>query len=153
MNCSNTKCPDFIATGRYGEYREGITVCPYCGEPLVEDDPSLAAEIEDEGQASPPQDDWGGPRPPAGEVDFDQLEPIFETSDPTEVPVVRSFLDSEGIPHVVVGEERFDAFRGSLSPFRINPRAGRVVFLVPPPYSEIARELLAEIENAPEPEP
>jgi hypothetical protein len=72
---------------------------------------------------------------------------VYETSDPSEVPVVRSFLDAQGVPHVVVGEERFDAFRGSLSPFRFNPRAGVVAFLVPGDYAEVARELLTEFDD------
>jgi hypothetical protein len=61
--------------------------------------------------------------------------------------VVRSLLDAQGIPHVVVGEERFDAFRGSLSPFRFNPKAGVVAFLVPSSFAELARELLVEVED------
>ena len=63
--------------------------------------------------------------------------------------IVRSFLDAHGIPHVVVGEERFDAFRGSLSAFRFNPRAGVVAFMVPAEYAEIARDLLNELEDSP----
>jgi hypothetical protein len=152
MYCSNIECPDFVATGMYGEYREGITVCPYCAKPLVEEKPGRGAEFDDRRPESPRHDSWGESSPPEDDAEFNVLEPIFETFDPTEVPVVRSFLDSEGIPHVVVGEERFDAFRGSLSPFRINPRAGSVVFLVPPTYSEIARELLADIEGESEPD-
>jgi hypothetical protein len=144
MYCNNTDCPDYLATGKHGEYRDGISVCPYCGEPL---------------QAGPPEPDHTdaaghGPRmehhpsPGADDVTGD-LEPVFETSDPTEVPVVRSFLDAQGIPHVVIGEERFDTFRGALSPFRFNPRAGLVAFLVPSAYAEVARDLLQEMEDDP----
>lgn len=139
MYCANPDCPDVIATGIPGEYREGITTCPYCGKPLVETQPNL-----DEPPQEAPE---SGIEEPSPYAPGDDLEPVFETSDPTEVPVVRSFLDAQGIPHVVVGEERFDAFRGSLSPFRFNPRAGVVAFLVPSPYAEIARELLVELEK------
>ena len=139
MFCANPDCPDVLATGIPGEYREGITVCPYCGQALVEEKPSVDEPELDE----PP----AGADEPTLAAPGDDLEPVFETSDPTEVPVVRSFLDAQGIPHVVVGEERFDAFRGSLSPFRFNPRAGVVAFLVPSPYAETTRELLAELET------
>ena len=139
MYCANPDCPDFIATGIPGEYREGITTCPYCGKSLVETQPNL-----DEPPQEAPE---SGIEEPSPYTPGDDLEPVFETSDPTEVPVVRSFLDAQGIPHVVVGEERFDAFRGSLSPFRFNPRAGVVAFLVPSPYAEIARELLVDLEK------
>ena len=137
MYCAIPKCPDFKATGRHGEYRDEIAACPYCGEVLVT---SLPIET-DPSPVEPPADDLELYQP------GDDLEPVFETSDPTEVPGVRSFLDAHGIPHVMVGDERFNAFRGALSPFRFNPRAGVVAFLVPLPYAEAARDLLVELEK------
>ena len=147
MYCINSGCPDFKATGLHGEYRDGVTVCPYCGEPLADSLPESPAVV-DPGQPPPkPESTWGSYDPPeAGQVQ-DDLEPVFETSDPSEVPVVRSFLDANAIPHVLVGGETFDAFRGSLSPFRFNPKAGVIGFLVPAAYAEIARQLLVEIES------
>lgn len=151
MFCPNRECPDLISTGKPGEYREGITVCPYCHTELVAEDPGRSPRPEAPGAASREARGWGRHEPPATEDDaHGELEPVYETADPSEVAVVRSFLDAEGIPHVVVGEERFDAFRGSLSPFRFNPRAGVVAFLVPAEYAEIARELLAEYDAEPE---
>jgi hypothetical protein len=141
MYCTNDDCPDYKATGVHGEYRDDITVCPYCGQPLQ---PAPATGPMPDVPAAPPRSSY---EPPAADDAHDDLEPVYETSDPTEIPVVRSFLDAQGIPHVVVGEERFGAFRGSLSPFRFNPRAGVAAFLVPSPYAEIARDLLAEIED------
>ena len=139
MFCPNSKCPDFVDTGKHGEYVAGITSCPYCGEVLVDTLPTAT---------EPPVEEpvIGQGAPELYQPDED-LEPVFETSDPTEVPVVRSFLDAHGIPHVLVGEERFDAFRGALSPFRFNPRAGVVAFLVPLQYAEAARDLLVELEK------
>jgi hypothetical protein len=140
MFCPNSKCPDFVDTGKHGEYVAGITSCPYCGEVLVE---NLASHAE-----PPLEEPVGlGERVEQTYQTEEDLEPVFETSDPTEVPVVRSFLDAHGIPHVMVGEERFDAFRGALSPFRFNPRAGVVAFLVPLQYAEAARDLLIELEK------
>ena len=154
MYCPNRTCPDFETTGRHGEYREGITQCPYCGEQLVWEEPSAAAAPVAGPTDSAPESlaPWGDHSPPTADDAHSDLEPVFETSDPTEIPVVRSFLDAQGIPHVVVGEERFDAFRGSLSPFRFNPRAGVVAFMVPSAYAENTRELLAEIEDVPDSE-
>lgn len=153
MFCTNRNCPDFELNGLHGEYREGITECPYCGEQLVAQNPSAAvAEAEAPKPAAPPSETWGGHEPPAADEAHSDLEPVFETTDPTEIPVVRSFLDAQGIPHVVVGEERFDAFRGSLSPFRFNPRAGIVAFLVPSAYADVTRELLVELEDIDSPE-
>lgn len=149
MFCTNRECPDFELNGRHGEYREGITQCPYCGEHLVAEDPSAAAVEADRPDAAPAaRQTWGDHDPPQADEAHSDLEPVFETTDPTEIPVVRSFLDAQGIPHVVAGEERFDAFRGSLSPFRFNPRAGVVAFLVPSAYADVTRELLVELEDA-----
>ena len=148
MFCANRECPDFQLNGRHGEYRDGISQCPYCGEHLVAEDPAApAAEAEYDETTPASPEAWGGPGPPRGDEDHSDLEPVFETTDPTEIPVVRSFLDAQGIPHVVVGDERFDAFRGSLSPFRFNPRAGVVAFLVPSAYADVTRELLVELED------
>jgi hypothetical protein len=61
------------------EYREGIEVCPDCEVQLV---PTL-----------PPEE-------PAAE-----LVPVFETADVSLLPVVKSVLDSAGIPCVVQGDE------------------------------------------------
>lgn len=154
MFCANRECPDFEINRRHGEYREGITECPYCGEPLVAEDPTVQPADTDHHVAEncPPQGcRHESEQPSNGEIAED-LEPVFETTDPTEVPVVRSFLDAQGIPHVVVGEERFDAFRGSLSPFRFNPRAGVVAFLVPSAYADVTRELLVELEDVESPQ-
>lgn len=148
MYCANRECPDFELNGRHGEYREGITHCPYCGEPLVVEDPSAPASRPGDDDPGPAYETCCDRRPPQTEEAPSDLEPVFETTDPTEIPVVRSFLDAQGIPHVVVGEERFDAFRGSLSPFRFNPRAGVVAFLVPSAYADVTRELLAELDDA-----
>ncbi len=149
MYCTNKDCPDFAATGVHGEYREGIFECPYCGKFLEEKLPET--HIRDDGPLPdvPQAKTWGEHEPPTADGAHQDLEPVFETSDPSEVPVVRSFLDAHGVPHVVVGGESFDAFRGSLSPFRFNPKAGVIGFLVPTKYAEIARDLLAEIEEDP----
>ena len=154
MYCPNRECPDFEMNGRHGEYREGITECPYCGVQLVSEDPAAAAvqPVDVDHDTPGSHEDWRDDQPLSAEDAQADLEPVFETSDPTEVPVVRSFLDAQGIPHVVVGEERFDAFRGSLSPFRFNPRAGVVAFLVPSAYAEVTRELLTELEETDSPE-
>lgn len=155
MFCANRNCPDFEMNGRHGEYREGITQCPYCGDQLVVEDPAaIVVQPDDAGDdVTGLQECCSGAEPLSTDDAHADLEPVFETSDPTEVPVVRSFLDAQGIPHVVVGEERFDAFRGSLSPFRFNPRAGVVAFLVPSEYADVTRELLVELEETDSPDP
>ncbi len=134
MYCVNPDCPDFQATGLHGEYVDGVAICPYCGEPLVE---NLSEETATESTSlfeTPPM------------IGEDDLEAVFETSDPSEVAVIRSILDGAGIPSLVRGEEEFDSFRGARSAFRYNPRGGAVRFLVPAGRSEEARALLTEVE-------
>ena len=128
MYCTNPKCPDFVATGNHGEYVAGVTTCPVCGEYLVD--------------TLPPD----GPMP-REQTHYTDVEPVFETSDPTEVMVVKGLLESESIPFVTTGAEKFDTFRGALSPMRFNPSAGKVVFMVPTPLAGTVRELLEEYEK------
>lgn len=128
MYCTNAKCPDYIATGTHGEYVAGVTACPVCGEYLVD--------------TLPPESDA-----PREQNHYTEVEPVFETADPTEVVVVKGLLESEGIPYVTTGAEKFDAFRGALSPMRINPTAGIAIFLVPTPLADSVRQLLADFEN------
>ena len=128
MFCPNRDCPDFIATGNHGEYVDGVTSCPVCGEYLVDN----------------LQPETGVPR---DHSHYTEVEPVFETADPTEVVVVKGLLESEGIPYVTTGAEKFDAFRGALSPMRINPSAGIAIFMVPAPLADMVRQLLDDFEN------
>ena len=128
MFCPNPKCPDFVATGAHGEFVAGMTTCPVCGEYLVD--------------TLPPTTDA-----PREETHYTDVEPVFQTSDPTEVMVVKGLLESENIPYVTTGAEKFDTFRGALSPMRFNPGAGMVVFLAPTPVADTVRQLLEEYEK------
>jgi hypothetical protein len=128
MYCSNPDCPDYIATGQHAEYVAGVTKCPVCGEYLVETPPPAS----------------GVPR---GDTHYTDVEPVFETGDPTEVVVVKGLLESEGVPYVTTGAEKFDAFRGALSPMKFNPSAGITVFLVPTPLADMVRQLLEDFEG------
>ena len=134
MYCPNPDCPDFQATGVHGEYVAGVPDCPYCGERLVE---SLPTEG---GMASTTLFD--APRPPVDE----ELEEVIESSDPSEVPVIKSILEGAGIPNLIRGEEEFDSFRGAKSAFPLNPRGGVGRFLVPASRAEEARALLTQTE-------
>jgi hypothetical protein len=123
MYCTNPECPDLESTGRPGEYVDGMVTCPVCGAALVEQ-----VELEPEAADEP-------------------LEAVFETSDPAEVPVVKTVLDAAEIPYVVDGDRDWDAFRGGLAPFRFSNDAPRIVFSVPPGQAEEARALLQEVEE------
>ena len=134
MYCANRECPDFEATGFHAEYVDGVTVCPTCGEFLVDRLP--------EGDAGdhPSRDSRATG---AG----DELTEVFSSSDPSEIPIVRSLLEAAGIPCLTRGEEGFDSFRGSRSAFRYNPRAGAIVFLVPADLADDARALLQQVDD------
>ena len=128
MFCPNPECPDFVATGTHAEYVAGVTTCPVCAEYLVD--------------TLPPDDPA-----PREQTHYTDVEPVFQTSDPTEVMVVKGLLESENIPYVTTGAEKFDTFRGALSPMRFNPGAGMVVFLAPTPVADTVRQLLEEYEK------
>lgn len=86
MFCPNPKCPDLIESGVRGEYVEGITQCPTCGEPLVSGSAIDSAEAL---------------RLVDGDVD---LETVLVTADGTEAVVVRSMLEASGIPFMTDGD-------------------------------------------------
>jgi hypothetical protein len=130
MYCVNPDCPDYVETGQHPEFVPGVTVCPKCGEYLAESIPDDPA-----------------PRPTPDAAPDADFEPVYESWDPTEVPIVKSLLDAAGIPYLVDGEERFDTFRGAKAALRFNPRGASVFFLVPSHLAEDARALLEEVDT------
>jgi hypothetical protein len=131
MYCPNPDCPDFLETGSHAEYVAGITVCPKCGAYLVDTPPEHPPDSMPDAEPTPDE----------------QLEPVFESWDSSEIPIIRSLLEAAGVPFVIEGQERFDAVRGGRSAFRFNPRAGSVLFLVPSALAEDARALLEGVET------
>lgn len=100
------------------EWKEGITTCPDCDLPLVESLPETSHE---------------GP----------EMVPVFETSDPDTLPVVKSALEAADIPHFVQGDEAFGLLpAGGVSGF-FGKRGLGVAILVPADRADEARELLA----------
>ena len=138
MYCPNPSCPDLAATGRPGEYLDTVTVCPVCGEYLVSEPPTFP---DDAAQGTPGEPAHLRPDPGA------RLEAVFETSDPTEVPIVESLLTAESVPFVIRGQEKLAAFHGGGTAFRFNPLAGRVTFMVAAEDAEAARALLRELDS------
>lgn len=137
MYCPNPDCPDHVATGTPGEYRSDVEICPVCGTTLVHALPDgWPGTAEDPGREGRGRRRWSG-----------EPEPVFECTDPAEVPVVKSILDGAGIPYVTRGEETFDAWHGGRSPLRFSPRAGIIVFVVPADLAEEALALLQEVDE------
>jgi hypothetical protein len=134
MFCSNPECPDYEATGFHAEYVVGVTVCPACGEFLVDRLPDEAAAAN----GGVPASSTGGDA---------ELVEVHSTSDPSEIPIVKSLFEAAGIPCLTRGEEGFDSFRGSRSAFRYNPRAGAIVFLVPAALADDAHALLQQFDE------
>ena len=142
MFCPNDECPDFLETGLRSEYRQDITICPYCATHLV----AVASSVE------PPLEDGHPPKPRVG--DDETMEPVIESTDLTEIAVIKSVLDGAGIPYLAHGEQRFGAFRGAfISGSIFNPRSRGVVFTVPSRMAEEACALLEEFEEAKEDDP
>jgi hypothetical protein len=79
------------------------------------------------------------------------LEVILETIDPTEVVIVKSLLEGEGIPYITRGEDQYDAFRGAFRGTVFSSRGRPVSFLVPASMAEEARLLLRKGEMPEDP--
>lgn len=120
-------CPECGA-----EYREGFTRCHDCDVELVSQaEPDDAGPVTDPGRAS-----RGGDQP--------ALVPVFRTTDPALLPVVKSLLESARIPHFVQGEGAMNLF--PLGPFGGHSSRNRLaaVLHVPPGRVDEVRELLAQ---------
>jgi hypothetical protein len=72
----------------------------------------------------------------------ESLEVIFESVDATEVAVIKTLLESAGIPYLTHGEDQYDAFRGAFRGTVFSPRGRPVAFLVPATMAKEARLLL-----------
>jgi hypothetical protein len=81
------------------------------------------------------------------------LEVVFETVNSAEVVIIKSLLESEGIPYITRGEDQYDAFRGAFRGTVFNSRGRPVVFLVSASMAEEARRLLHEMEPPDESDP
>jgi len=135
MFCPNDDCPDYLATGLRAEYRDEVLVCPFCGTPLVYERPSAAPVADVDLPAKPPV------------ADDEELEPVIEATDPTEVPIIKSMLDAAGIPYLTRGEDPFNSFRGVFASGSIfHPRSSGVIFVVPSRMADEARTLLEALE-------
>jgi len=74
------------------------------------------------------------------------LEIVLETIDATEVAIVKSLLESAGIPYLARGEDQYDAFRGVFRGTVFSPHGRPVTFFVPASRAKDARVLLQEHE-------
>jgi hypothetical protein len=70
------------------------------------------------------------------------LEIVLETIDATEVAIVKSLLEGEGIPYLTQGEDEYDAFRGAFRGTVFSPNGRPVRFFVPASIANEARLLL-----------
>ena len=132
MICPNPECPDQLHSGAPGEYVDGVTTCPVCGEALV-----TASEWEMRSFQ---------PTETGAVLTEPELEAVFETNDPSEVPVIRSILEGADIP-CTTRPGRRDARLGLFRPeSQFAPGSGLVRFWVPADRAEEARALLTEVD-------
>ena len=129
-HCPNPECPDLLAHGRPGEYRDEIGVCPYCGTPL------------EWGPAPEPAAESRGGLPPMEELrETDgELARIGHFTDQGEAELARGFLEAQGIPARIAR----DAAGGN------RPGIGAITgirLLVPASLAAEAEALLAAAEN------
>jgi len=144
MFCTNTDCPDYLATGFHAEFRPGITVCPACGEALVGSLESPAPSEPMRAEEPPEPSDDGDLWTALDELELPcELEPVMEASSVEEVIIIRSLLDSAWIPSVVVPAERLASGAGTEGD-RVRDDM-RAVVLVPANLADDARERLEEM--------
>jgi hypothetical protein len=93
------------------EYREGFYTCTDCGVPLV-------SEL-----------------PPEPELEYLEFEEILISLSPTDVAMIKSLLDSEGITYYFLGESSYSY----APPTRLMVQKDR---------ADEAREILEGLENS-----
>jgi len=138
MFCRNKSCRDYQLTGFHAEFVDGVTVCPTCGEDLVD---SLDSDEVDDDAGGPSV--WTGGRTPAP-LDF---EPVLETTNRVEIFTLRSLLDAAWIPHVVLEADQLGPLRDSQPLMTYEPADGAWVFLVPTELADEARDALAKVDD------
>lgn len=125
MYCPNPKCPHAQSTGDPAEYREGITQCQDCGSALVEARPALEL------------------------LEPEELVPVFEITNAALVPFVESLLTSADFRYFIKGERVQDFFGWGRFGSGFSIITGPPVVYVEPDRADEARELLADVRNAP----
>ncbi len=144
MFCTNTDCPDYLATGFHAEFRPGITVCPACGQVLVDSLEAPAPAPPTRGEAAPEGPDDGDLWAALDELELPcELEPVMETSSVEEVLIIRSLLDGALIPSVVTPRDRLES--GATDDSASIRDGVQLVVLVPVDLADEARERLEEI--------
>lgn len=109
------------------EFKEGITQCADCDVPLVPEAPRL----------------HGAP----------EYVTVLETSDLSVIPVLKTALESAGIPFQTRGEGLMDIFPAETLGAPFHSSAGEVEIRVPVDRAEEARDLLdtaATVEEDPD---
>jgi hypothetical protein len=104
------------------EYREGFEKCAYCDVPLVHELPTEDAAPQEE------------------------MAVLLKTPDVGKLAIVKSLLESAGIPYVVQGEDAVSLFPTAYSSGFFNPEAHGAEVLVPGPDVEAARQVLQSAE-------
>ena len=124
MYCPNDRCPDFVAFGVRGEYRDEHAICPRCHAKLLTGSP---------------------PTPVEPDVEVTEGEPLVSVGSfeyEHEANLAASFLVSHGIAAVVAADDcgRTDPVLGVVT--------GGLYLRVPQSREEEAVELLASAETA-----
>jgi hypothetical protein len=109
------------------EYRDGIYVCAECGVSLVA---SLPPELDADSE----------------------LVAAFTTADSSLLPIVKSVLDSAGIPYLVQGDETLGLFPLGRFGVGVSKRTLGAIVHVPRDRLEETKELLRGLEEEPDQE-
>ncbi len=132
-HCANPECPDRLANGMVGEFRDQIDACPYCGQRL------------EWGPAPAPTRDHDEPGFDGGENLGGEMAEVGHFIAPVEADLARGFLESQGIPARIARDAAGGA-RPDLSGMT------GIRLLVPASLADEARELLAAVESGDDPD-
>lgn len=127
--CPNEKCSDLVETGIAGVYRADVTECPRCGATLLPLD-----EPTDEDSATQAE---------SPHLEYVPMETICIVANRSNLPVMRSLLQAEGIRYVVRNElDELSSLYGAVAS-SLGLRSGAPAIAVEADRAEEARTLLS----------
>ena len=120
-HCPNEDCDHFIRYDRVAEFTDSVDVCSDCGSELQH-----------------------GEVPPEPQVEYLELQTIYETTNSIQAHLIKSVLEQHDIAAHIIG----DSLQGAVG--EIPPTMLFIRLQVPLEDAERAREIVLQTETSPE---
>ena len=125
MYCPNQGCPDLATKSRPSEFRDGVSVCPACGTPLVGSEPAWATRSEEDGASVP----------------------CMTVGNAALLPHIKGILDGAAVRYFVKNDQQLQNLLGwGTVGLGYSNVVGPPVVMVDAAQLDLARELLRDLD-------